>query len=73
MNLVLNISLGKVSDGAGAEAEQDIAGIGGVTLEVPVKPSILQCYRHLVVGKREMVQSDCKYPASCNALAIASD
>ena len=54
----MHVALRQVSNGAGAEAQQDIASVAGVALKIPAKPSLTQRHGHLIVGKREVIESD---------------
>jgi hypothetical protein len=50
--------LRQVPDGAGAKAEQDTAGIGGVALKIPAQPSLAKGHGHCIIGEREVVEPD---------------
>jgi hypothetical protein len=58
MNFVLHIALRQASDGTGAKAQEDIAGIRRIALEVSAKLPFAQRDRHLIAGKREVIETD---------------
>jgi hypothetical protein len=58
LNLVLHKALRQLADGAGAEAEQQVAGVGGVALEIPPQSPLALRDRQFILGQREMVEPD---------------
>src|SRR3954447_13580855 len=56
--LVLDIALRQMSDRARAEAEQNIALVGGVALKIAPQRALLEGYGHGIAGPREMIEPD---------------
>jgi hypothetical protein len=55
---ILDESLGQPTDGRRAQAQQHLAGIGRVALEIAVQSAVLGGGRKAVAGQREMVEAD---------------
>ncbi|GAA0568095.1 hypothetical protein GCM10009416_02660 [Craurococcus roseus] len=58
VGVVLDVTLGELADGRGAEAEQERRGVRGVALEVAAQRAGAGGLRHRVVGLGEVVEAD---------------
>ena len=57
-HFVLDVAAGEPPDGRCAEADQVVAVVGGVALEVPPQRSPLRCVGEFILGQGEVVEAD---------------